>query len=108
MPKPSPYLQALGKRIASLRKAARISQEQLAETAGLSVEMVSKIERGMVNPSILILRSVAAGLAVDVTRLIAEPGTLEKEIVAMLAGRNKAEQARILMVLKAMVLPLEV
>jgi hypothetical protein len=56
----------------------------------------------MVNPSILILRAVAAGLGIDVTRLIAEPGKLVLELEALLLNKSKAEQVKALAVLKVM------
>ncbi len=42
----------LGKRIATLRRAAGMTQEQLAEKVGYSVEFVSLIERGINAPSV--------------------------------------------------------
>ena len=39
-------LKAIGSRISDRRKRARITQEQLAEKMGVSVQMVSNLERG--------------------------------------------------------------
>lgn len=41
----------LGNRIKEIRKAAKLTQERLAEKAGLSVEYISRIERGLAQPS---------------------------------------------------------
>lgn len=42
----------IGERIRSLRKLARLTQEQLAEQADLSVQFVGFIERGQAKPTI--------------------------------------------------------
>jgi transcriptional regulator with XRE-family HTH domain len=42
----------LGQRIASLRKAKKLTQEQLAEAIGCSVEFISLVERGVNAPSV--------------------------------------------------------
>lgn len=41
----------MGKRVKEIRKAAKLTQEKLAEKTGLSVEYVSRIERGLAQPS---------------------------------------------------------
>lgn len=102
MAKRNPYLISLGQRISHMRHAAKLSQQQLAERAGLSIKGISEIERGVSNPSILVLRAVAQGLGVDVPRLIAEPGKVDLEIAALLAGASKREQAKALAVLKTL------
>ena len=42
---------AMGKRIKEIRKSAELTQEKLAEKTGLSVEYISRIERGLAQPS---------------------------------------------------------
>jgi transcriptional regulator with XRE-family HTH domain len=37
----------VGRRLKQIRKAAGITQEKLAEKAGLSVEYISRLERGI-------------------------------------------------------------
>lgn len=59
-----PDLVALGKRIRALRKDAKLTQEELAERAGLSANYVGEIERGERNPSALALFALAGGLSV--------------------------------------------
>jgi transcriptional regulator with XRE-family HTH domain len=65
----------LGKRIASLRKAKKLTQEQLAEALGCSVEFISLVERGVNAPSVSGLEKFAKVLKVDVKDLF----TFEKE-----------------------------
>lgn len=55
----------LGKRIKQIRKAARLTQERLAEKTGLSVEYISRLERGMSQPSFKTLEALAKSLNVN-------------------------------------------
>lgn len=54
----------VGKRIKQIRKAARLTQGRLAEKAGLSVEYISRIERGVAQPSFKTLEAMADALNV--------------------------------------------
>ncbi len=65
----------LGQRIASLRKAKKLTQEQLAEALGCSVEFISLVERGVNAPSVSGLEKFAKVLKVEVKELF----TFEKE-----------------------------
>jgi len=53
-----------GKRITTLRKANGLTQEQLAESSGYSVEFISFIERGKNGPSLEGIKRLARALAV--------------------------------------------
>ena len=55
----------LGKRIKQIRKAARLTQEKLAEKTGLSVEYISRLERGMSQPSFKTFEALAKSLNVN-------------------------------------------
>lgn len=59
----------LGQRIAALRKARKLTQEQLAEALGLSVEFISLVERGVNAPSVSGLEKFANILKVEVREL---------------------------------------
>ncbi|HEV7243162.1 MAG TPA: helix-turn-helix transcriptional regulator [Thermoanaerobaculia bacterium] len=65
-------LRALGERIRELRKASAISQERLAELAGVHENHVRRIERGESNPSYLVLLRLARALGVKAGRLTGE------------------------------------
>ena len=54
----------LGVRIRTLRKAAGLTQEQLAETSDISVNFIGYVERGQRAPSIKTLERIARGLNV--------------------------------------------
>jgi transcriptional regulator with XRE-family HTH domain len=60
----------LGRNVRVLRRGKKLSQEQLAFEAEIDRTYVSQIERGVINPSLLILWKIANVLAVDVVTLL--------------------------------------
>jgi transcriptional regulator with XRE-family HTH domain len=65
----------LGQRIASLRKARKLTQDQLAEAVGCSVKFIGLVERGVNAPSIAVLEKFAKALKIEVKELF----SFEKE-----------------------------
>lgn len=63
-------LVAFGERIRTLREAARLSQEELAERAGLHRTYVGGIERGERNPTLLNLLKLARALEISPSHLV--------------------------------------
>ena len=63
-------LKKLGLIIRQSREAAALSQEALADKADLDITYLSGIERGVRNPSILSLVSLAKGLKTTVSKLV--------------------------------------
>ena len=59
----------LGQRIATLRRAKKLTQEQLAESLACSVEFISLVERGVNAPSVAGLEKFAKVLKVEVKDL---------------------------------------
>ena len=55
----------IGVRIKSLRRGRGLTQEQVAERADLSVNYLSRIERGLENPTLETLLSLAKALKVE-------------------------------------------
>lgn len=58
-----------GKRVRYLRSTKRLTQEQLAERAGISVDFLSLIERGKNSPSFDNLQELSDALGVAVMEL---------------------------------------
>jgi XRE family transcriptional regulator, regulator of sulfur utilization len=54
----------LGKNIKKARKKAGITQNELAEKVGVHASYISRIERGVVNPSYEVVESIAKALKV--------------------------------------------
>jgi transcriptional regulator with XRE-family HTH domain len=59
-----PYRRIVGQQIRVYRKQAGLSQEKLAEKAGLSYKYLGEVERGVVNVSLDTLMRIAKALKV--------------------------------------------
>lgn len=60
---------AIGRQVRELRKRQRMTGADLAVQTGLSVGMLSKIENGVISPSLTTLQSLANALRVPVVQL---------------------------------------
>ena len=60
----------LGEAIRRQRKAKQLTQEQLAELADSHWTYISEIENGRRNPGVDVLRRIAQGLDMPLSRLI--------------------------------------
>ena len=60
--------------IKTVRKEKGLTQKQLAERTGIYQADISKIERGLSNPSLLTLERLAKGLGMKMTIDFEEPG----------------------------------
>jgi transcriptional regulator with XRE-family HTH domain len=63
---------ALGERIRDLRKGRHLSLQAVSERSGLSVALISQIERGVSSPSMRSLRQVASAFGLPVAGLFQE------------------------------------
>lgn len=61
--------QRLGVRLRHWRRTQRLTQEQLAERAGLSYKFIGEVERGNGNPTVDTLSKLSRALDVDVVEL---------------------------------------
>jgi transcriptional regulator with XRE-family HTH domain len=62
-------LAALGSNVRSFREVKNLTQEKLAERAGLDPTYISGIERGLRNPGIKNVARVAKALGISTARL---------------------------------------
>jgi XRE family transcriptional regulator, regulator of sulfur utilization len=69
---PALDMAAIGRRLRSLRQQRKLSLEALAERSGVSVSMLSTVERGQKVPSILVMGQIATGLDTSIGRLVGE------------------------------------
>ena len=65
-----PLLRALGARVRQLREGKGLTQEGLADRAGLDRSYIAGIEAGLRNPSIRALARIAKGLGVSVSDVV--------------------------------------
>lgn len=68
---------ALGLNVRRLRRAKKLSQEELAFDAEIDRTYVSQIERAAINPSLWVLQKVAKVLGVRVVELLASRNVRE-------------------------------
>jgi transcriptional regulator with XRE-family HTH domain len=79
-------LVALGQRVQGLRAGRGMTLHELAEASGVSVSMLSSVERGVKAPTVVVLDRIAHGLGVRIGALVAEPDD------ARVVVRRAAEQ----------------
>lgn len=70
MPEPDPVLVALGHNVRHRREARKLTQEKLAEGAGLDPTYISGIERGLRNPGIKNVVRLARALGIQTAKLV--------------------------------------
>lgn len=63
----------LGARIRELRQEQGLTLEALAEHSGVSRAMISKVERGTNNPTLVVAVRIAQGLGVGLSELLSPP-----------------------------------
>jgi transcriptional regulator with XRE-family HTH domain len=67
--KDDPDLQRFAARVKQVREAKGMTQEDLAYSSHISVSQVSRIERGVLNPSVVMTFYLARALKVPVAEL---------------------------------------
>jgi len=58
------YIKTFGDHLRKVRKEKRLSQEELAHKAGLTLSQVGRIERGVINTSISTVYTLAEALEI--------------------------------------------
>lgn len=80
----------LGAFIRAQRRLAELSQRELAKVADLSDAYVSQLERGMHEPTVKVLRSIANALDVRAQTMLQYAGWLEDGVVDDQAPQTEA------------------
>ena len=78
----------LGTRLKQWRQARRLTQEQLAEAAGLSYKFIGEIERGRGNPSVDTLSRLSQALDLDIVELFGPVESWKPMAVHGLSARD--------------------
>ena len=71
-------LRCLGEELRERRKEEGLSQEALADQADVHTNVIGRIERGVYNPSILVLHAIASRLGVSLSELFASAERRDK------------------------------
>lgn len=85
------YSAEIGRNIVTLRKARRITQEQLALQSEVSVSRLREIEHGVANPSIDYLETIAKTLEVSLPVLFLYSMS-DMEVLGLLHEARKDQQ----------------
>jgi len=79
---PDPWksqLEAFGAFVRTQRQLAKLSLREMAELAMVSNPYLSQIERGLHEPSIRVIRSIAKALDISAETLLAQVGLIEED-----------------------------
>ncbi|MDI7258473.1 MAG: cupin domain-containing protein [Thermodesulfobacteriota bacterium] len=74
-------MEEIGKKIKAFRAVNKMTLKQLAQRAGCTDAYLSQLERGLANPSIMILKKIASALQIKVVDFFLEPQTEENDVV---------------------------
>lgn len=92
--------EVVGRAIAKRRAACSLTQEQVAERLGIGVEAVSRIERGVVLPTVARLAELADIFECNVADLVTEASTRTNDqathLAQLLSRVSSADRAMIL------------
>ena len=72
------FLTMFGRRVRVLRTARGLSQEELADLAGMTRNKISSIERAAQDPGVTVVRRLSLALAVPVSVLVDEEADSER------------------------------
>jgi transcriptional regulator with XRE-family HTH domain len=86
-------MEALGSFIRTQRKLADLSLRELAEMTEVSNPYLSQLERGLHQPSVRVLKSIANALNVSAETLLVQAGLLEDDAEAVAAAGSSVERA---------------
>ena len=100
----------LGRRIKAERKARHFTQQELADTAGIDVTHLSRMESGKAVPSLRAIQKLADALKVPIARLFQDiPAAKEPDhgwagkMGALVKEMTPKQRTKVLRVLKSLV-----
>jgi transcriptional regulator with XRE-family HTH domain len=97
--------EVVGRRLRELRKLKGLSQEQMAELAGVNSKYYSEVERGKRNMTIKVIERIASNLGMSLGEVFRFPtnqklSPLGEEVVALVISALKSKDERSLDKLK--------
>ena len=96
---------AISKRLKEYRKEHDLPQEQFAEKAGISLPLLSELERGIANPTLQTLEKIAHAMDLSVAEMLDVDYTLrdERRLRSKITGRLEKLDADNLKAVAAMI-----
>ena len=92
---PDENLEKLGNQVRQLRKGHRWSQQKLSDISGLAVRTISRIERGLMNPSFEVLTTLVDVLGISFDFLFTSSDNQDTDLQEMIGlYRACPEQGR--------------
>jgi transcriptional regulator with XRE-family HTH domain len=85
-------LSELAQRVADLRAHRRLTLNELAQRSGVSMSMLSAVERARRAPTVLVLARIAEGLEIPLERLIADAA--QPRVVVRRTGEQDVTEHR--------------
>jgi extradiol dioxygenase family protein/transcriptional regulator with XRE-family HTH domain len=82
------FLTLVGSRIRDRRKLAGLTVQELADRAGISRRLLTQIEHGQANPSLVTVTGIARALGVDFTDLL-DDGPAESPVTVVGAAHHR-------------------
>lgn len=70
MDKNKEYLQFIGNNLRKRRTKAGISQQELADNSNVAKSTIQRIEKGEMNPSIILLKNITEAMNIDLCSLV--------------------------------------
>ena len=77
---PDENLKKLGNQVRQLRKGRKWSQQKLSDVSGLAVRTISRIERGVMNPSFEVLTTLVDVLDISFDFLFTSPNNQDTDL----------------------------
>ncbi len=74
-------MKEIADKIKNFRLENRMTLRQLADRAGVTAAYLSQLERGLANPSLMILKKIASALETNIVNLFLESESNEDEVV---------------------------
>lgn len=71
------YLKAFGKNLKKKRKSKGFTQEQLANDLDVEISQISRLERGILNTSVLNLKKITVALNISIAELFDFEGQID-------------------------------
>ena len=92
---PNADLEKLGNQVRQFRKGRKWSQQKLADVSGLAVRTISRIERGLMNPSYTVLATLVKVLDISFDSLFTSSDDQDVDLQEMIGlYRACPEQGR--------------